>query len=964
MRARKPIRFILLGLTVATLAGALTFFGVLRDFRTTHALMPLPIQPFAADAQGGISTNQLGVSIAFNYTITQVLQGERTTIPGIFSGPGFSVDPDSGPPYDVSPPPPPVPIKPLGTVWSSVDVFCDGQVDLMYDGIAQTPLTWLEATTDKNNLGPAAFLLPIMPPWPWIARHKVDIGMFCIGTVPPWPLVATNSVLNTVYAQIPFSPGGGAFVAATKLGGSPTTPPSSVCLDSPQTSESITNLYNNPSLAGNSAGGPVGAAGRALDNNSGLYARWTILQSQGSSSLAKSGDLRKDYKSPPSLPSDTGYVERIIDLQCFWIDDNGCGPESVDQCLNANDDDGDTVVNDGCPAVNIPETVALGQCADSADAGEDSPADGVANDGCPVAGPTCDGSDVSAYGGPSTNPPDGIISELESWNDPDLNYAVGAGGIGGINNADLDRDCLMASGTTQPGWPVAAVDTDDVPNGVLCKTQPNWVVYSAYPADPNPDTSADSDCDGLLDGIEWAYGSNRLLPDTDNDGSPDFVEMFMFTDPTDTDTDDDGFLDKPCTTYLNDGTGRENDTTETLRPADPSMDNCPSVANADQLNTDGGRRDNGTIVRLGASNPNQDKLGDACDDDDDNDGAVSGFETAQCDNNINDDSTDDGVVNDGCPAKGAAETTCGETACADNGSLPWDNCDDDGDTVINDGCPKVGVTIEGTDPLKLDSDGDSMIDGVEYRSADNGGNPYDPTIQSTWGNPEQVYYRGCQINVAEDSTHSYTEWDAEYDGIEDDVENNPDGDAYVNDGCAQVGTIKETGDQCLNATDDDTTDTTETSLGRKVNDGCPQVGATKEIGGQCSNALDDDGDGVCPSDPDSDNGGLGHVARSEFPDRLEAYYYGTSITNADTDGDTCADWIEITDLNGDRMTNSGDTGMMNRRVALKILPSQPADKIFDLNKDGIINAGDQGMMNKNTCLYKYWGGCPICPPEY
>jgi hypothetical protein len=94
MRARKPIRFILLGLTVATLAGALAFFGVLREFRTTRALMPLPIQPFAADAQGGISTNKLGQNITANWTVTQALQGERTTIPWEFSGPGFSLDLD------------------------------------------------------------------------------------------------------------------------------------------------------------------------------------------------------------------------------------------------------------------------------------------------------------------------------------------------------------------------------------------------------------------------------------------------------------------------------------------------------------------------------------------------------------------------------------------------------------------------------------------------------------------------------------------------------------------------------------------------------------------------------------------------------------------------------------------------------------------------------------------------------
>jgi hypothetical protein len=59
------------------------------------------------------------------------------------------------------------------------------------------------------------------------------------------------------------------------------------------------------------------------------------------------------------------------------------GAEAGGQCANAIDDDGDGVVNDGCPANGIPESGR--QCRNNIDDGEDWPAaDGVVNDGCPA----------------------------------------------------------------------------------------------------------------------------------------------------------------------------------------------------------------------------------------------------------------------------------------------------------------------------------------------------------------------------------------------------------------------------------------------------------------------------------------------------------------------------------------------------------------------------------------------------
>ncbi len=62
----------------------------------------------------------------------------------------------------------------------------------------------------------------------------------------------------------------------------------------------------------------------------------------------------------------------------------GAGAESGTQCAvnNAVDDDSDFAVNDGCPAVGLPEAGA--QCANATDDDADG---GNVNDGCPTVGP-------------------------------------------------------------------------------------------------------------------------------------------------------------------------------------------------------------------------------------------------------------------------------------------------------------------------------------------------------------------------------------------------------------------------------------------------------------------------------------------------------------------------------------------------------------------------------------------------
>jgi len=148
-------------------------------------------------------------------------------------------------------------------------------------------------------------------------------------------------------------------------------------------------------------------------------------------------------------------------------------------------------------------------------------------------------------------------------------------------------------------------------------------------------------------------------------------------------------------------------------------DNCPNITNTDQLNTPLGPIDNGPdIAGDDTTNPYEDAVGDACDDDADNDGLPDTQESdSACPFRLVRDSDGDGSL-DGYEMAHSSDP-CDPTSKPPLGPVT----DSDGDGISDD----VEAQGWGTDPYLRDSDGDACEDWIEIASvnADKQGNILD-----------------------------------------------------------------------------------------------------------------------------------------------------------------------------------------------------------------------------------------------
>jgi hypothetical protein len=133
-------------------------------------------------------------------------------------------------------------------------------------------------------------------------------------------------------------------------------------------------------------------------------------------------------------------------------------------------------------------------------------------------------------------------------------------------------------------------------------------------------------------------------------------------------------------------------------------------------------------------------------------------------------------------------------------------------------------------------------------------------------------------------------------------------------------------------------------------------------GAECSNQTDPLDAGDHP--PMTECGLAGDRDGDMLTDRAEFCLYGGSYPNdftnhisLDTDDDQTVDggWdlCEVASLNGDRVVNSGDQGMLSRAVAGLV----PYLRNIDINRDGAIKSGDQGLQ----AIAVRHNLCPLAP---
>lgn len=281
--------------------------------------------------------------------------------------------------------------------------------------------------------------------------------------------------------------------------------------------------------------------------------------------------------------------------------------------------------------------------------------------------------------------------------------------------------------------------------------------------DPCPNTDiTDTDGDGLIDACD---------DDDDNDGILDvFDNCPLVANPNQMDNDGDGSGDACDDDDDNDG----------ILDTD---DNCPFLANTNQQNTDG------------------DSMGDACDPDDDNDGILDGNDNCPFVANTNQQNNDGDSMGDACDP------------------------DDDNDGILdgNDNCPLIANTNQ------LDSDGNSIGDACETDSDFDGILDVNDNCPQV-ANPDQLDSDGDSMGDACDP-------DDDNDGILDSDDNcpliaNADQLDANNNSIGDVCEIDNDNDGILDA-----------------NDNCPLIANPDQ--------LDSDGDGLGDAcDPDNDNDGI------------------------------------------------------------------------------------------------------------
>ena len=456
----------------------------------------------------------------------------------------------------------------------------------------------------------------------------------------------------------------------------------------------------------------------------------------------------------------------------------------------------------------------------------------------------------------------------------------------------------------------------------------------------------DADGDGSVDYIDKVGGldeeTGRLgdgridAIDTDGDGIPDVL---------DTDSDNDGISDKDEAGITEDG-GRpadtDNDGTPDYLDADSDndgvsdgTDNCRTLANEDQADMDG------------------DSKGDVCDDDIDGDGIPNDLERTTCAAGVdpNPSSGDEGGEGEGEGTETAADICAFVQGCMDPCSG-----DSDGDGIMDAVEFGAGETSRDSDndgipdALDTDSDNDGISDRVEMGSgaqpADTDGDGIPDYLDDDSDNDGVLDGRdNCRLVENADQK------DSDHDGVGDACSDDADGDGVIDalDNCptdANPNQEDMDGDRKGDACDDDI----DGDGIPNEQDNCPNVVNPNQ------EDMDSDGKGdVCDDDIDGDG------IPNEQDNCPKAANADQADFNEDGQGDACGD------ADGDSVIDAQDNCPTNANPSQRDADRDGVGDACDddIDGDGIPNAQDNcpDVVNVDQADYNNDGHGDACTDQ-